>query len=71
MTDDGRYLIIHVSEGTDTKNRLYYLDLQKPDGAVVELLNDFDAAYHFIDNVGTVFYFNTDLKAPARSGDRD
>ena len=33
--------------------------------------DDFDAAYHFIDNVGTVFYFNTDLKRAARSGDRD
>jgi len=28
------------------------------------LLKDFDAAYHFIDNVGTVFYFRTDLNAP-------
>jgi len=31
---------------------------------VVELLNDFDADYTFIDNVGTVFYFRTDLDAP-------
>ncbi|MBL8990491.1 MAG: S9 family peptidase [Phycisphaerae bacterium] len=30
----------------------------------VELLNDFDASYDFIDNVGTVFYFLNDLKAP-------
>src|SRR5579872_3055436 len=63
VTDDGRYLVIHVSQGTDTRNRVYYRDLQNA-GGVLELLNDFDAAYHFIDNVGTVFYFRTDLNAP-------
>jgi prolyl oligopeptidase len=64
VTTDGKYLIISVSQGTDTRNRVYYQDLKEPNGAVVELLNDFDAAYGFIDNVGTVFYFRTDLDAP-------
>ena len=64
VTDDGNYLIIEVSQGTDTRNRIYYRDLQKPDGPVVELLNDFDAHYSFIDNVGPVFYFRTDQQAP-------
>jgi prolyl oligopeptidase len=31
---------------------------------VVELLNDYDARYEFIDNDGPVFYFRTDLNAP-------
>ena len=48
----------------DTRSRVYYRDLQNPDSAVVELLNDFDASYGFIDNVGTTFYFRTDLDAP-------
>lgn len=64
VTDDGHYLIIHVSQGTDTRSRVYYRDLQASDSQVVELLNDFDAAYSFIDNVGTTFYFRTDLNAP-------
>jgi prolyl oligopeptidase len=64
VTDDGRYLTIHVWHGTDTRNRFFYKDLTAPDGKVVELLNDFDADYSFIDNVGTVFYFRTDLNAP-------
>ncbi len=63
VTDDGRYLIFHISLGTDPKSRVYYKDLQT-DGPVVELLNDFDAAYGFIENVGPVFYFHTDLDAP-------
>jgi len=29
VTDDGHYLIISVSQGTDSKNRLYYKDLTK------------------------------------------
>lgn len=29
VTDDGRYLVMNVSDGTDTKNRFFYRDLQK------------------------------------------
>ncbi len=64
VTDDGHYLIISASQGTDPKNRVLYLDLQKPDAKVTELLMGFDAAYNFIDNDGPVFWFLTDLNAP-------
>ena len=64
VTDDGRYLVIHVSQGTETKNRVFYKDLTQPDAKVVEFLNDFDADYGFVDNDGPVFFFRTDLNAP-------
>jgi prolyl oligopeptidase len=64
VTDDGRYLVITASQGTDPKNRLLYQDLQQPNSPVVELLMDFDADYTFIDNDGPVFWFKTDLNAP-------
>ena len=64
VSDDGRYLIIHVSQGTSPKNRLYYKDLTKPDAQVVKLLDDFDAQYQFIDNDGPVFWIQSDLNAP-------
>jgi len=64
VTEDGRYLILTVSRGTDTKNGVFYLDLQQPDGKVVELLNEFDADYSFIGNDGPVFWFRTDWQAP-------
>jgi prolyl oligopeptidase len=64
VTDDGNYLILSISQGTDPKNRVFYKDLTKPDSEVVELLNDFDADYGFIDNLGPVFFFRTDLNAP-------
>lgn len=64
VTEDGRYLIISVSQGTDTKNRVFYKDIKNGEGNVVELLNDFDASYNFVGNDGPVFWFTTDLKAP-------
>jgi len=64
VTDDGHYLIIHVSEGTDRRNRVYYKDLTEENSPVVKLLDNFDAAYGFIDNDGPVFYFRSDLAAP-------
>jgi prolyl oligopeptidase len=63
-TDDGRYLLITATKGTAHKYRVFYKDLTKPDSKVLPLIDNFDAAYDFIDNVGPVFYFNTDRKAP-------
>jgi prolyl oligopeptidase len=64
VTEDGRYLIISISKGTERKNRIYYKDLQAKDAKVVEMLNDFDAEYDFVDNDGQVFWFRTDHGAP-------
>lgn len=64
VTDDGRYLIISVWKGTERKNQIFYKDLQLPDGPVVELINKFEAQFDFIDNDGSVFWFQTDLDAP-------
>lgn len=63
ITDDGKYLLLHVTLGTDTRNRFYYRRVDS-DSPFVRLLDDFDAAYHFIYNVGPVFYFHTDQSAP-------
>ena len=64
VTEDGRYLIITVSHGTDTKNAVFYRDLQTPGAPVVELLREFDADYRFISNDGPLFWFRTDWEAP-------
>ena len=71
VTDDGRYLIISVSQGTERKNRLYYQDISKgitpygdKGGNVVKLLDDFDAQYGVVDNDGGVFWIFTDKDAP-------
>lgn len=66
VTDDGRWLIITVTRGTDPKNCVFYRDLTKPNAPIVELLTEFEADYSFIDNDGSVFFFQTDLNAPLR-----
>ncbi|MFL6673579.1 MAG: prolyl oligopeptidase family serine peptidase [Massilia sp.] len=63
-TDDGHYLLIIATKGTAHKYRVFYKDLTKADAPVVALVDNFDAAYDFIDNVGPVFYFATDKNAP-------
>ena len=64
VTDDGRYLIIYVTQGTDPRNRVYFKDLTQPGAPVVKLLDNFDAEYSFLDNDGPVFWFRTDNDAP-------
>jgi len=64
VTDDGRYLIIYVSHGTERKNMIFYKDLEAEDGKVVELIDKFEAQYSVIDNDGPVFWVKTDQDAP-------
>jgi prolyl oligopeptidase len=64
VTDDGRYLVINVSQGTDPKNRFFYKDLADEKNPVVELLNKLDASYDLINNVGSIFFFKSNLDAP-------
>ena len=62
VTEDGRYLVLNVWLGTDIRNRIFYRDLQG--GAFVELITELEAAYTFLGNDGSTFYFRTDLDAP-------
>ena len=69
VTDDGQYLIITVAQGTDVRNRLYFIDLDNPgkpkiNNPVFRLIDRFDAEYEFVGNRGTMFYVRTDRNAP-------
>ena len=69
VTDDGQYLVINVSQGTDVRARLYFIDLDNPgkpqiDNPVVRLIDKLDAEYSFVGNRGTMFYVRTDRNAP-------
>jgi prolyl oligopeptidase len=63
ITRDGHYLMLRVWHGTDPQNRVYYREVAS-DGPFIRLLDDADALYDFIDNIGTTFYFRTNLDAP-------
>ena len=70
VTEDGRYLTLHVWQGTAVRNRFYYRPLSRTDGeqessgGFVRLLDEGDARYEFVGNVGDRFYFHTDYDAP-------
>lgn len=64
VTEDGRWLIIIVTHGTERKNNLFYLDLSRRQAEVIELLTDFEARFDFLGNDGSTFWLRTDLDAP-------
>lgn len=63
LTQDEKYLLLHVFHGTDSRNGFYYRALgQQPD--FVRLFEPGEAAYQFLGSEGSRFYFFTDLDAP-------
>ncbi len=64
VTDDGEYLVIYVTRGSDPKNQIFYAKLDDPDWKVNELITGFDADYSFTGNDGATFRFRTDRDAP-------
>lgn len=63
LTQDEKYLVLHVYLGTDSRNGFYYKPLDS-DGPFIELLQHAEASYNFLGSDGTTFYFFTDLNAP-------
>jgi prolyl oligopeptidase len=64
VTDDGRWLVINASQGTDPNNRVFVADLHVPELEIVAVAGEGDAAYDFIGNDGDTFYFCTTKDAP-------
>ena len=63
ITEDGAYHVVTVSKGTDSKYRVFYRELDGPDGGPgewVALIDDFEHEYAFLANEGSKFYFLTD-----------
>jgi prolyl oligopeptidase len=68
VTDDGKFLVVTVTLGTERKNGLFYLPLtgagQKFEPSqMVELLKEFDAEYVLVGNEGPTFWLRTDQEA--------
>lgn len=69
VTDDGRWLVVTVWQGTDPRTRVHLADLQGTTGeaAVVRpWLDGFDAAYTVVGQAGDDLLVLTDLDAPRR-----
>ncbi len=63
VSEDGRYLIITVSRGTDNRYRILVKDLHEPYGMPLELICDFANEYSFVGNDAAVLFFKNDLDA--------
>jgi len=66
VSEDGRYLVITASVGTDAKHRIAVKDLAEPYAMPVALIDNFEHEYTFVGNDGPVLFFQTDLEAPRR-----
>ena len=69
VSDDGEYVIIYVVDGTNPKNRIYFIDLGNPgkpklDNPLVTLIDDAESQNRVIDNAGDVFFMQTNQDAP-------
>jgi prolyl oligopeptidase len=66
VSDDGRYLIINVYDGS-LSTGFYYVRLGAdglPEGDIVRAFDDFDARYDFVAEIDDVFYVWTSSGSP-------
>ncbi|HEX2673680.1 MAG TPA: hypothetical protein VHM25_22535, partial [Polyangiaceae bacterium] len=68
VSEDGRWLILSVSIGTNPKNSVFVQDLHVPAATrkTLELLPDFTAKFEFLGNEGDTLWFLTDDSASRR-----
>ncbi|MCK6502873.1 prolyl oligopeptidase family serine peptidase [Myxococcota bacterium] len=70
VTDDGRWLVITGTEGTENKSRIYLKSLDKgweddaPGQGVIKLLDAYDAGYYLISTEQDRLWFWTNKDAP-------
>ncbi len=63
ITEDEKYLIINVLQGSSSFNGVMYKDL-KNNGEIKWLFDKFDSRYSVIDNIGNSFLVLTNYNAP-------
>ncbi len=69
VSQDGQYAVISAKRGTDQRNRLFFVDLDRPKrpnvrAPVVTLFDMPDAKYDFVASRGSLFYLLTTKEAP-------
>ncbi len=63
VSEDGEYLLVNLQEGY-LENAVHYRKIDEPDSAIRPLLDQWDALYGYIVNLGPVFLFETNKDAP-------
>ena len=64
VSDDGKWLIVSSSSGTDDRYEIALVDLRKAGAKPRVLIPGFDYNYGYIGNRGSTFYFQTNDGAP-------
>ncbi len=64
VSDDGRWLVISSSSGTDPRFQVTLVDLKNPRAAPRVIVPGFEHNYSYVGNRGTSFYFVSDDGAP-------
>jgi prolyl oligopeptidase len=64
VTEDGRWLFVDASHGTDPNNRVFVADLHSVERAILPLVGDGDGVYDFVGNEDDTFVFRTTKDAP-------
>lgn len=64
VSEDGRWLLIDASQGTDPNNRVFVADLRSAARRIEHLAGDGDGAFDFIGNDEATLYFRTTKDAP-------
>ncbi|TMJ19806.1 MAG: S9 family peptidase [Alphaproteobacteria bacterium] len=64
VSEDGRWLIVSSSEGTDARYEITLIDLARPEAAPRQLIAGFENDWSYLGNRGNVFYWSTNKGAP-------
>jgi prolyl oligopeptidase len=64
ITEDGKWLVITSSIGTDDRYEVTLIDLTRPSARPRTLVKGFEHNYSFVGNQGSRFYFATNDGAP-------
>jgi len=64
VSEDGRWLIVTSSRGTDARHEITLIDLTRPDASPRRLITGFEHDWSYLGNSGTLFYWSTNNGAP-------
>jgi len=64
VSDDGRWLIVTSSEGTDARYDITLIDLTQPRSAPRRYITGLENQWDYIGNSGSTFYWSTNREAP-------
>jgi prolyl oligopeptidase len=64
ITDDGRYLVITTTQGTDDRYEIHVIDRRRVDAPPITLIAGLEHKWELVGNDGSRLFFLTDKDAP-------